>query len=48
MQEDPNIAICYGFALVACIILAIAISSGAFGGPSDLDVFRAYVEGGSK
>jgi len=48
MQEDPKITICYGIALVACIILAIAITSGVFGGQSDLDVFRAYVEGGSK
>jgi hypothetical protein len=48
MQEDPKITICYGIALIACILLAIAISSGAFGGMSDLDAFRAYVEGGSR
>jgi hypothetical protein len=31
-------------ALLACIALAIAISSGCFGGPSDLDAFRMSAE----
>lgn len=34
--------------LVALILLGIAVCSGSFGGMSDLDAFRAYVEGGSK
>jgi hypothetical protein len=46
MQEDPTIAACYGTALILIILLGIAVSSGVFGGQSDLDVFRAYVEGG--
>jgi hypothetical protein len=32
--------------LVALILLAIAVCSGAFGGQSDIDIFRSYVEGG--
>ena len=32
--------------LVALILLAIAVCSGAFGGQSDIEVFRSYVEGG--
>jgi hypothetical protein len=33
--------------LITAVLLGIAVSSGTFGGQSDLDVFRAYVEGGS-
>ena len=47
-DNDPTIAACYGIALVLIILLGIAVSSGVFGGQSDLDVFRAYVEGGSR
>ena len=47
-DNDQDIAICYGIALILIILLGIAVSSGAFGGQSDLDVFRAYVEGGSR
>jgi len=31
-------------ALLALLALAIAITSGAFGGPSDLDAFRMSAE----
>ena len=48
MQDDQDLAICYGIALILLILLGIAVSSGAFGGQSDLDVFRAYVKGGSR
>ena len=44
MQDDPTIAACYGIALILLILLGIAVSSGAFGGQSDIEVFRAYVE----
>lgn len=49
MQKNhPTIAACYGIAFILIILLGIAVSSGTFGGQSDLDVFRAYVEGGSR
>jgi len=34
--------------LVATIIFGVAVCSGTFGGQSDLEVFRAYVEGGGQ
>jgi hypothetical protein len=47
-DNDPTIAACYGIALVLIILLGIAVSSGVFGGQSDIEVFRGYVEGGSR
>jgi hypothetical protein len=48
MNTEPPIWLgCGMFAiLVALILLAIAVCSGAFGGQSDIDIFRSYVEGG--
>lgn len=48
MNEEEKLGVCYGIALVFLILLGIAVSSGAFGGMSDLDAFKAYVEGGSR
>ena len=50
MNQQPPIWLGYGMLaiIIALILLAIAVCSGAFGGQSDIDVFRAYVEGGSK
>jgi len=31
-------------ALLVCLALAIAVSSGCFGGPSDIDAFRMSAE----
>ena len=48
MNQQPPIWLGYGMLaiLVALILLAIAVCSGAFGGPSDIEVFKATVEGG--
>lgn len=48
MNEEEKLGVCYGIALLVLVILGICISSGVFGGQSDLEVFRAYVEGVEK
>ena len=34
--------------LITAVLLGIAVTSGTFGGMSDVDAFRAYVEGGNR
>lgn len=46
MNEEPITLQTYalGIALLALLALAIAITSGCFGGPSDLEMFRMSAE----
>jgi hypothetical protein len=39
-MRDETKAVWLGLALLACIALAVAITSGALGGMSDLDAFK--------
>jgi hypothetical protein len=48
MNEEEKLGVCYGIAFVVLVLIAICISSGVFGGQSDLEVFKAYVEGVEK
>ena len=46
MNEEPITMKTYALAiaLIALLALAIAITSGCFGGPSDLEMFRMNAE----
>ena len=41
MNHEEKLSACYGIALILIILIGIAVSSGVFGGMSDLDAFKA-------